>query len=521
MRTGLTGHRIHGCSERWWLVAVVATCLGASAPAQAQPFVYVVNEFSASVSQYDASTPSLSPLAPATVPVLGANSFPTEVAISPDGKSAYVANGFGNTVSQYDVGSDGALSAKSPSTVAAGIDPFDLAVSPDGKSVYVTNESGGAGSSGTVSQYDVGAGGALTPKSPASVATGTGPQGVAVSPDGNSVYVIDETDKTVFQYDVGSGGALTPKIPATVATGADPRLLAVGPDGKSVYVGNSDGNSVSQYDVGPGGGLTPKTPAAVAAGADPEGLAVSPNGNSLYVVDAGGLPPVTGTVSQYDINPLTGALSAKTPATVATGVSPFGVAVNPDGKSVYVTNFNNFVTVNLGSVSQYDVGAGGALTPKTPAAVATGLAPLGIAVTPLPASMARCVVFGHGRITAANGDRASFRGLVASRRPRGVEFYRDNGPADATRVVSTSVDAVTCSADATQASIFGEAKVNGKRSVEYRIDVRLIAWKWRKDTYRIRLSSGYDSGVQRVRRGDVDIRIRDSERRHHDVNASH
>jgi hypothetical protein len=62
--------------------------------------------------------------------------------------------------------------------------------------------------------------------------------------------------------------------------------------------------------------------------------------------------------------------------------------------------------------------------------------------------------------------------------------------------------------------------VNGEGSVEYRIDVQLTAWEWRKDTYRILLSSGYDSGVQQVRHGDVDIRIRDSERRHHDVNAN-
>jgi hypothetical protein len=131
------------------------------------------------------------------------------------------------------------------------------------------------------------------------------------------------------------------------------------------------------------------------------------------------------------------------------------------------------------------------------------------------------VVFGHGRISAANGDRASFRGLVAASPPRGVEFYRDNGPASAFRVGSTSVDALTCTADATRASVFGTAKVNGGGSVEYRIDVQLTAWEWGKDTYRIRLSNGYDSGVQQVRHGDVDIHIRSSEHHHHDANADH
>ena len=58
----------------------------------------------------------------------------------------------------------------------------------------------------------------------------------------------------------------------------------------------------------------------------------------------------------------------------------------------------------------------------------------------LPPSTNGCVVHGHGRITAANGDQASFRLLVAASPPRGAAFYRDWGPADAMRLGSTSVD---------------------------------------------------------------------------------
>jgi DNA-binding beta-propeller fold protein YncE len=514
-------------ARRLWLGAVLAACLAGAASAQAKPFVYVANEFSSSVSQYDATGGTLSPLTPPMVAVVAAGSFPTEVAVSPDGKNVYVANGFSNSVSEYDVGVGGALSAKTPAFVAAGIDPFGVAVSPDDKSVYVTNEFNNSGgpSSGTVSQYDVGPGGALTPKTPATVATGAGPQGVAVNADGKSVYVINAGSNpslpgTVAQYSIDPvTGALSPKTPAAVATGAGPRFVAVSRDGKSVYVTNESGNTVSQYNVGGGGALTPKNPATVAAGTDPQGLAVSPDSKSIYVINAGGLPPVTGTVSQYNVDPLTGALSPKSPATVATGVSPFGVVVSPEGKSVYVTNFNNFVTPNIGSVSQYDVGAGGALTPKTPATVATGIGPLGIAVTPLRAGTAGCRVHGHGRITAANGDQASFRGGARATPPSGEEHYRDNGPANALRVRSLSVDAVTCSADATQARILGNATINGAGSVEYRIDVQLPATRGGKDTYRIRLSTGYDSGAQPIRHGDIDIRLRASEHHHHDANA--
>jgi hypothetical protein len=56
-----------------------------------------------------------------------------------------------------------------------------------------------------------------------------------------------------------------------------------------------------------------------------------------------------------------------------------------------------------------------------------------------------------------------------------------------------------------RASVFGTARINRAGSVEYRIDVELTAWAWGKDTYRLRLSSGYDSGAQQIRHGDVDI----------------
>jgi len=86
-------------------------------------------------------------------------------------------------------------------------------------------------------------------------------------------------------------------------------------------------------------------------------------------------------VSQYDVAP-GGTLTAKTPATVATGTNPFGVALSPDGRSAYVTNLGG------ASVSQYDVAPGGTLTAKTPATAATGTNPTGIALSPAQAPVA-------------------------------------------------------------------------------------------------------------------------------------
>jgi hypothetical protein len=144
-------------------------------------------------------------------------------------------------------------------------------VTPNGKSVYVTDTEGQV-----VSQSDVDAGGRLAPKNPPWVPTGQGAYGVAVSPDGESVYVTS-ISQGVSQYDVGAGGGLTPKTPPTVAAGEGAVAVAVNPDGRSVYVANS-GGTVSQYSVGANGSLSPRSPATVPAGENPSalGIAVSP-----------------------------------------------------------------------------------------------------------------------------------------------------------------------------------------------------------------------------------------------------
>jgi streptogramin lyase len=123
-----------------------------------------------------------------------------------------------------------------------------------------------------------------------------------------------------------------------------------------------------------------------------------------------------------------------------------------------------------------------------------------------------CAVFGHGRITAADGDRASFSGIALAQPPAGTEFYRDHGPTIRFRLRSLSVDAVTCSADATSAKVFGKGTVGGRASVDYRVDIRRARSSHSKGSYRVRLTNGYDSGSQAVRNGSVNIRLRGSRR---------
>src|SRR5262249_13459990 len=118
----------------------------------------------------------------------------------------------------------------------------------------------------------------------------------------------------------------------------------------------------------------------------------------------------------------------------------------------------------------------------------------------LLASTNGCVASGHGVITAANGDQASFAMIAFASPPRGIEIYRTQ----AFRVRSHTVGAVTCSADETRASVFGEATLGSAETVKYRVDVL----RAKSPRYRIRLGNGYDSGTQPLHRGDIRIFIR-------------
>jgi Bacterial Ig-like domain (group 1) len=125
----------------------------------------------------------------------------------------------------------------------------------------------------------------------------------------------------------------------------------------------------------------------------------------------------------------------------------------------------------------------------------------------IPPSTEGCKVTGGGRITAANGDKATFGGNAKGTGPSGNEEYQDHGPAMDINVHSIEIQSVVCSADGTMASIFGTATIDGSGVYDFRIDVEDLGEPGRNDRYRIRLSNGYDSGDQQLRSGNIQIHL--------------
>ncbi|HEX6619931.1 MAG TPA: beta-propeller fold lactonase family protein [Solirubrobacteraceae bacterium] len=292
---------------------------------------------------------------------MGTGLTSTAAAASPDRRSLYVVNQGSASVSQFDIGLDGTLTPKTPDTVATGATPVAIAVAPDGQHAYVVNQG-----DSTVSTFDVDAAGALTLASNAG--TGVGAGSIAVSPDGSSAYVTNFTDATVSQYDVSAAGALTPKQPATVAAGSRPAGIAVSPDGASAYVTNQlPSGTITQFSVDASSGdLAPKAQ-PVGAGSQPRGIVAA--AGRVYVTNLS-----SNTITQYAADGA-GALSELAPA-VAAPRNPFGLALAPDGKSLYVAGFGE------ATVGQYDVAANGSLSVKADPAPANFRPQAVVAVKP-------------------------------------------------------------------------------------------------------------------------------------------
>jgi YVTN family beta-propeller protein len=103
----------------------------------------------------------------ATIALENRQGKPVGLAVSPDGRWVYVANGNANVVSIIDAGRNAVVGR-----IKVGRRPWGIAVSRDGRTVYTAD-----GLSDQISVID-----ARTRTVRATVATGRQPWGVAVSP---------------------------------------------------------------------------------------------------------------------------------------------------------------------------------------------------------------------------------------------------------------------------------------------------------------------------------------------------
>lgn len=195
--------------------------------------------------------------------------------------------------------------------------------------------------------------------------------------------------------------------------------------GPFAYV--TSGDNISVIDT-----ATDKVVDTMEMGSSLFGLAVNPTGAKVYVTNSG-----NNTVSVIDTN------ISKVIATVKGLSSPYAIAITPDGKKAYVTNNRGAVFEN-GTVSVIDTG-----TNTVTDTVEVGSVPHGVTVSP---DGAKIYVANEDKTvsvidTATNKVTATLNvgqypdGIAIS--PDGTKVYAANGGSDNVSVIDTETNNVT------------------------------------------------------------------------------
>jgi 6-phosphogluconolactonase len=250
--------------------------------------------------QVDYQSGLLRPLADSPVDAGGRNTV--ALAVAPNQLFLYTVNNFDSAVTEFAIGTDGKLYPQSSYNIAGSL-PTAAAIDSAGKFLYVTfqyqNNPNGSQlytpanpGPGGVSVFPINSDNTLG--KPFTVNVGRTPVGIATSPVGNYVYVIEQDSATTANLlgfsENTTTGTLTPlpgvtvnpgNVPSTgFASGTSPSGLLEDKTGTHLYVTDSILNQVWEYTIANG---VPTVASTVATDAQPMGMAFDVTGKYLYI----------------------------------------------------------------------------------------------------------------------------------------------------------------------------------------------------------------------------------------------
>jgi YVTN family beta-propeller protein len=158
---------------------------------------------------------------------------------------------------------------------------------------------------------------------PISTGAESGPYTLAITPDGTTVYVVNYDSGTVITIATSTNQVFGAPIPILKSSFG----IAITPDGKRAYVANSKESSVTAIDLQTRQVIG--VPIKVCEG--PDSLTITPDGARAYI-------GCDGNVGVLD-------LASNTLGTPIPLASPYGGAVTPDGRFVYVADTKGSVGV--------------------------------------------------------------------------------------------------------------------------------------------------------------------------------
>ena len=190
---------------------------------------------------------------------------------------------------------------------------------------------------------------------------GVDPSGVAVSPDGSVLFVVDMFNHKIMQVEAATG-AVTTLAGSDTRGSADgvggaaqfkfPCGVAISPDGSALFVADYLNDKIRRVEVATGA-VTTVAGSGVEGNADgmggtaqfhyPCGVAISPDGSALFVTDFGNHKIRRVEVATGAVTTLAGSGTRGSADGVGGAAAQFhypcGVDLSPGGSALFVADF--------------------------------------------------------------------------------------------------------------------------------------------------------------------------------------
>lgn len=287
-------------------------------------------------------------------PVMKVGVSPSAVAVSPDGRTVYLANS-DDSITQVSAatgraGRRIAISHGSPGR-DAGTD--SLAVTPDGRTLFTTVTDNVTQASLALARVDL-----RTGREAARVQVPGGVDQFVMTRDGRTLYVLSG-DSALYPVDVATGRvAAALAAPDYVLESAVTMVLS--PDGGTLWIAtNEDGPDASDVLSGavtPVSTRTGTAGAPIKVGWTPAALAITPDGRTLYAAIDGlsGIGQLAPNAVDV-IDTATGQLRA----TLRWQVAPVYLLMAPDGATVWaVSVVDDRISMAENTITAIDVASG-------------------------------------------------------------------------------------------------------------------------------------------------------------------
>src|SRR5262245_6910437 len=220
--------------------------------------------------------------------------------------------------------------------------PLGIAVSPDGAQAAVATASNFAPRALHIVDL-------ATDTLSQTLSIGNSFVGVAYSPDGNTLYVGGGADNDVKIFTRNAGGQWV-QAPRIAIAASAPSGLSLSPSGDKLYVALNRRNALAVIDT------STRAVVQVPTGSFPYAALTSRDGLKVYVSNWGGRLPEAGDATDGSnpvvVDPATGianngtisvydTAAQKVAKTIAVGLHPSAMALNPDGSRLYGANANS------------------------------------------------------------------------------------------------------------------------------------------------------------------------------------